>query len=522
MGLAIDLRVANWLATILEPDGRRTSLDNPFEEREALHQFLDQLRTQFISTRRYEDELSWRLRHVSSLIQDIERDIEYSNENPNAMDRSFALLRDFFSDRPWTALLVPSMRDRDIDERLCSREFLERLVYMAPGHPGLIIQLRDTGSSLTALTGVFSPFKIALAEAANWPGVLVWTRRGEVEFFPLGDSPVHIEEHAVSLFKSFLYPGFELSRAKQEYLLANPTVVPDERSKLTIIQLSDLHIGSRHAELYLRRLKQLVLNLIDELGVNRNYVIALNGDILDHPDERNLRTALAFIEDMERLAPENVIGCYGNHDVREHGFLRKKTDMAIQIPHAVPDVWWFNEQRVGIVTFDSVRGGQLARGFVGEDQLITLANKLDNARDFADFQLVGMLHHHPIPVEVPEWYVRPFYERIFGKNFDKTDELEDSDSFMRFVSGRKFCCLLHGHKHIPRIAQPEGGPAIFGCGSSVGKIDTADRRPYLSMNVISVNGRNGQVVGRLLAERDPGVGTSEQSRLEIVAVPRKR
>jgi hypothetical protein len=56
----------------------------------------------------------------------------------------------------------------------------------------------------------------------------------------------------------------------------------------------------------------------------------------------------------------------------------------------------------------------------------------------------------------------------------------------------------------------------------VGKIKAADRRPYLSINVISVNGRTGQVVGRLLAERDAGVGASEQSRLEIVAIPRKR
>ena len=44
---------------------------------------------------------------------------------------------------------------------------------------------------------------------------------------------------------------------------------------------------------------------------------------------------------MERLAPENVIGCYGNHDVKEYGLLKRTTEMAIQIPHAAPGVRWF-------------------------------------------------------------------------------------------------------------------------------------------------------------------------------------
>ena len=141
MGLAIDLRVANWLAAILAPNGRYVSLDSPFEEREALRYFLHQVRTQFISTRNSE-ELSWQLGRLESLIENVESDRGSSTQSAHAFETALAFLRDFFSDRPWTALLVPSMRNYNLDRRLCSPELLERLVYMAPGHPGLIIQLQ--------------------------------------------------------------------------------------------------------------------------------------------------------------------------------------------------------------------------------------------------------------------------------------------------------------------------------------------------------------------------------------------
>ena len=96
-----------------------------------------------------------------------------------------------------------------------------------------------------------------------------------VEFFPIGDAEERIEENLTNLFRDYLYSLREFAFAKRQYLAVHPELVPDDRSRLTIIQISDVHIGSTHAELYLRRLKQLVLNLIDELGVDRTYLSRL-------------------------------------------------------------------------------------------------------------------------------------------------------------------------------------------------------------------------------------------------------
>jgi predicted phosphodiesterase len=75
--------------------------------------------------------------------------------------------------------------------------------------------------------------------------------------------------------------------------------------------------------------------------------------------------------------------------------------------------------------------------------------------------------------------------------------------------------LLHGHKHIPR-ATVHDGTAIVGCGSSVGKVGTRDGQPYMSINVVSVDGKERRVTSRLLAERIPGGGLVEQQRHELV------
>ena len=79
--------------------------------------------------------------------------------------------------------------------------------------------------------------------------------------------------------------------------------------------------------------------------------------------------------------------------------------------------------------------------------------------------------------------------------------------------------LVHGHKHIPRIAEtPEEGIPIYGCGSSVGKVSTQDNTLYMSINIVTIDGETGQLSGRLLAERIPGGGLKEHKHHEVVDV----
>ena len=75
-------------------------------------------------------------------------------------------------------------------------------------------------------------------------------------------------------------------------------------------------------------------------------------------------------------------------------------------------------------------------------------------------------------VTPPDWYKKPFYEQFRGSLFERTDELQDADTFLDFARQRSFTAVMHGHKHIPRLDMAPGDIPVFGCGSSVGKVDS--------------------------------------------------
>jgi 3',5'-cyclic AMP phosphodiesterase CpdA len=306
-----------------------------------------------------------------------------------------------------------------------------------------------------------------------------------------------------------------LELLKQQYCHEFPEAAL-RQSEVVVVQLSDIHIGSKEASLRLPRLQQLVRNLIAEIGENRRYVFAVSGDLMDNPEERNLDSVRAFIDFLSNLGGEALLTCLGNHDVRTDGYLSENLRMVMRVPQTNTAVTWLDDQRVGFVVFNSVIGGNLARGLIGEQQLLDLGSEIDRNPDWKYQRIVGVLHHHPVPIALPEWYSRPFYERLFGKKFDKTDELVDAAKFSAFVESRRFRCVLHGHKHIPHISAANNVP-VFGCGSSVGKVDTKDGNPYMSVNVITLDTESGNMTARLLAERIPGGGLQEEKRHEMVS-----
>jgi 3',5'-cyclic AMP phosphodiesterase CpdA len=151
--------------------------------------------------------------------------------------------------------------------------------------------------------------------------------------------------------------------------------------------------------------------------------------------------------------------------------------------------------------------------------MIDLANALDNHTHRDEITLIGTIHHHPVPVDRPERYAAPFYERILGQSFEKTDALEDAGAFMQFAREQRVAAILHGHKHIPRLViDAASGLPIVGCGSSVGKIETRDGTPYLSVNVLTVDPGQGRLSARLLASRAAGGRLEQQTSHQAVLV----
>jgi hypothetical protein len=397
---------------------------------------------------------------------------------------------------------------------------LRRLVDIRAEDPGLILQIDEAPSDVFSLTDVFPAFQTALSRSTEWPGVLLWTVQGDASFLPLpAESPRHLEDAAHWIFSHLATTmGVDLELFASQYIREFGRVSRSSAKKVQLLQLSDIHLGCAEARKRLPRVQQLIRNLLDELGDDSRVLPIVSGDLMDNPDDTNLDSVRAFLDFLSSIGDNAPIVVLGNHDVRKDGYLGEKLRQAMCLPSANGQVVWLEEEKVGIVCFNSVTDGRLARGLIGEHQLLDVGSAIDRNKKWREYSLISVLHHHPIPVERPSWYVQPFYERILGRAFEATDALEDAEAFLDFVESRNVAAILHGHKHIPRTDKtPATGIPVFGCGSTVGKVSTADRRPYMSINVITIDPANQRISGRLLAERIPGGGLREEKRHEVLA-----
>jgi predicted phosphodiesterase len=415
---------------------------------------------------------------------------------------------------------VPSGDDAEVDSFLCSPEFLQELVRPSPDFPGLVLQLAEPPSRQLFLNHIFPAFHVALFESSDWPGILVWNRRGQSAFFPFASNDRQvIRERALWLLNKLYdspFPDFpELSDIRQLYKVAFPDTRP-ERTKLHILQISDIHLGCEEAGIRLSRTQQHIENLVGEL-VDGTVVPVVTGDLMDSPNDRNLDAVRLFFQFLKNLGTAPPLAVLGNHDVRKDGWLRRALGRALQVP-VTHGVHWYDDAKVGIACFNSVIEGRLARGFIGERQRIDIANQIDGDSNRREFAVVGVLHHHPIPVEPPDWLAKPFYERFLGDSFEKTKVLEDAEAFVQYAEAMQMAAVLHGHEHIPRIAEtPNGHIPVFGCGSSVGKIKTkVANETCLSLNVITLDPARRHLTGKVLAERVVGAGLSLYDRHAMV------
>ena len=480
-------------------------MDGPPEM--AVRILLEKLRLGFRSSRQREREFRY----------DVDETL-YRLEGEFRRDPLTALagIRRFFSDRPWTALIIPGGDDWELDSYLSSEEFLRDLVEIRSEDPGLILQLDGVQESFD-LNDVFPAFKTALAASTEWPGILLWTQHVESTFLPLPQGRRQLAEAAHWVFSHLATSlGLDLELFARQYALEFPDVAHRRRDLIRLLHLSDLHVGSKEADKRLPRVMQLVRNLAAELDDGSTLVPVVTGDLIDDPEDKNVDKLRPFIQFLSDLGDTQPLVVLGNHDVRSSGLVGENFRLAAQMPPT--PVAWLSDDRVGIVSFNSVAGGRLARGHLGEEQLQDLGTLIDQHREWRESILVGLIHHHPTPVDLPEWYGRrPFYERLLGGTFERTLELEDADSFLGFCQVRGLTAVLHGHKHIPRVeSHYPSGVTIFGCGSSVGKVPTNDARTYMSMNLVSIDPNRRKIVGRCLAERVPGGGLAEEKRHELV------
>ena len=439
----------------------------------------------------------------------------FGDELPGRAELS--IIADYFRNVPWTALLVPSRDVGETNNLFTDSHVLEELVEIRPSDPGLILQLDYMPPGDFALDNVFPAFKVALANATRWPGVLIWSAFEDSVFLSVERSELNPIRQLRWIFSNLStmpgVPNLELLK-NQNVREFGPRNV-SRRKPLQIIHLSDLHIGSKTARRRMGRIKQLISSVSDELGDDALTVPVVTGDIMDTPKKSNFDDVQTFLDFLHNVGTQDAITVIGNHDVRRDGWLMPDYRQALRFDQK--KLTWIEEANVGLLSVNSVRKGSLARGKIGEREFLDLGAAIDRERKRRGSGIiVALLHHHPIPVDVPDWYHKNWYERLLGGSFAKTEALEDSDQFIEFLKTRGIRAVLHGHKHIPRADEHEG-IAIIDCGSTVGKVETKEEgTTYISMNVITVDTETNKLTCRMRAERIPGGGFAASASHEVV------
>lgn len=506
VGFRFDLETANWLAFVIEPSAPIPPLAGPEEQFARLEAFLRTFSDRFHSSPLRESDIDRIANETLNVIQ------QAGPLDSRKVAEGIEKLRREFRERLFTALIVPSGDDPELDSYLCSVELLLQVLGQWGRSPGLILQLSEPPTRRLVLNHIFPAFQAALGESSDWPGTLVWNRRNQAEFFPFGSHEfTEVRDRLLWVMKKLGSTPFpedpNLQEIRQLYKVAFPDTT-GKGTKLHILQISDIHLGSPEAGMRLLRAQQHIENLAGELH-DGLVVPIVSGDLMDSPTDTNLDSVRLFFQFLNGLGTSPPLAVLGNHDVRKSGWLQRILGRALQVP-TTHGIHWFDEARVGIACFNSVVEGHLARGFIGERQRIDMANRIDQKRERCDFAIVGVLHHHPIPVEPPNWLERPFYERFLGESFEQTKVLEDADAFVQYVEALPMAAVLHGHEHIPRIAEtPRAGIPVFGCGSSVGKVKTKSTgETCISLNVLTLDSSRHHLTGRVLIERVVGRGLS--------------
>jgi UDP-2,3-diacylglucosamine pyrophosphatase LpxH len=518
-----NLQSANWISYVLDQRNQIPDIADPNLVRETLLVFLGNL-------------IGGLYFHGRSNARIVEKAIQMRTtvrERPrHRYDDIVADLRDIFSKRDWTAVLIPSGFEEShfADQLLTSKIFLSNLSGTIKADPHLILQLNEAPRKDSAITYVYPPFQSALSKSTRWPGILLWRRSDEPLFFPL---PADKTEDAIRWIFSGVdgtadAPGHLLTR---HYLDAFPSCRIHAGSRLTLLHLSDTHIGSRKSIERIVRVKDFLKDYMNRNRGDSSVVFLLSGDIMQTPDENNVICANDLYDYLKDLQPsgQEPIFVPGNHDVRAKGVLRSRPASSSLVPAFDARIEWIPDHPVGILCWNSADAGRMARGKITGEQYRTIEERLNpfpggNTNPI----LISLLHHHPMQLHRIDPEMRRFHMKTLGASFRKfigfayehMDRLADAQEFIRFCDTHGVKVILHGHKHIPIAGKIpdhllENRPIlIFGCGSSVGKNTYMYRKLFnvdyeITLNEIVLDFHTHLLSGRLMAETqyDKGLAT---------------
>jgi len=472
MGYRFELQHANIVAHLLDGD-IETFIKLAREENnwQTLRYFFRKNLEErmFFSSRRYEKEFYHLFEELEYLVK---RGDFFEKPYMYKFEKHFYRLSHLIGRAKVKGLLLSGHHDKYMNDRY----LLKKLVEIHPEDSCLILQITDMhlgveGEKSVTLLNAFRAFEEALKNYDKFPGVLLWDN-DDTLFIPTSN-----EEDVIRIFEMLTYNWHRPLQALKERFYK-------EKNYIYLLHMSDLHLGKvTHGR------KKELIRLIDNHSIHKDdvpIVPIITGDLMDSPNSDNKDKVDDFVRELNTKFIHKTISILGNHDVDEKGvfsFFRKNKQATISLVSS-NSIDIFKEYKLIIIKICSNRGGNLAQGEIGEEQLIEIASELDNIENFDQYTCIAILHHHPVEISIPSWHDRRWYEKILGKYHETTMELKDSDRFLEWCRERNIKTILHGHKHIPHI-QKENGVYCIGAGSSTGEVKHVDnRKTYISYNVI--------------------------------------
>ena len=286
---------------------------------------------------------------------------------------------------------------------------------------------------------------------------------------------------------------------------------PPDESASHILQISDLHFGSKFAgREKVNYVKQHLLSRIkSSCAAGDKVQVVMTGDAMDSPKAKYLAEFNAFNAEIEAATGSNTVLIPGNHDSKRKGFLPNFGAPAVSLP-------WRNVVRSDhcgaiFLCFDTSIGTSMAKGNISDGQFLDVATEIEKQGLNAghdSFIRIALTHHHPFSRSEDEVDVVPF----LGLKEERWLRMNNGEQLVRWCAGNRIPLILHGHKHHPRFIGQEiesGGNLTtvraIGCGSTLG----AEGKP-LSYNWLTLQGHAKQWFVSYFADPGDGSGFKEK------------
>ncbi len=509
--MKFDLTFLNWLAHIADPKISISTLAQTEHEKSMLGLLISQL----LRVADILNESPEKLDHLKGLSEQLT-----SHRHPETLATIYADLQDYFTRKQWLAVVIPSGADAESDAVLCDPEMLCFHVRANTKSSGLVFQFQDAPDTISALLNVHESLNPLLKDNINWPGVLIWIPGGDAIFLPIGSVDffeIDIEARLQWLFSQlFSERTVDLGRLKIKYQQVFPEIFENEKKTLHILHLSDLYIGSRKTSFRLFQMQQCIRHLVEELGETGKIVPVISGNFMENPSENHFNQVHQFWDFLSGMGTEEPLLVFGNNDVRKDGNINENYRNAIGFQNS--KITWYANEKLAIISVNTVVHGNLPQGAIGEEQLEAIEYEIERKQGSEAYTFVILLHHLPILHETQTPALQGFYNRILGEPIASANVIENADLLFDFVKKHSVTIFLHGHQQAPLIGKTDQQIPVLGCGRSIGKTSKFDGHTYFNFNIISLNRLTQKMSSRLLAVRMSKTGLASLERHEITWV----